>query len=76
MKPNRGLAGRAGTTRRGDPAYVRGVLMTLGISVAWSTSPLFYRGIGDTPTGQLPAHVSITKPLRIHGRSKWCVSPL
>ena len=37
------------TPRRGDPAYVRGVALTLGISVLWSTSPLFYRAIQDTP---------------------------
>ena len=39
--------------RRGDVAYVRGVLLILGISVLWSTSPLFYRAIGDTPVMEI-----------------------
>lgn len=45
--------------RRGDAAYVRGVLLTLGISVMWSTSPLFYRAIGDTPVMEIVFYRSL-----------------
>ncbi len=45
--------------RRGDAAYVRGVLLTLGISVLWSTSPLFYRAIGDTPVVEVVFYRSL-----------------